>query len=194
MKINDKSGLIESALQTPSNNFDERPRNISGEQDISLIVIHNISLPPNEFGGPYISQLFTNSLNPGDHPYFAGIHQLKVSSHALIRRTGEIIQYVPFHKRAWHAGISRYGNKETCNDFSIGIELEGADNIPYEPVQYEMLSSLILSLQHSYPTLPKDAITGHCDIAPGRKTDPGPAFDWNRLHSLISQHTDSKGI
>lgn len=198
MKINDKSGLLEDALQIPSENFDERPacyRSDSDcakpaeEQNISLIVVHNISLPPGEFGGPYIAQLFTNTLNPDEHPYFADIHQLKVSSHVLIRRNADIIQFVPFQKRAWHAGVSAFCGREACNDFSIGIELEGTDDIPYEKAQYETLAKLIISLQQSYPTLPKDAITGHCDIAPGRKTDPGPAFDWAYLHTLISQHT-----
>jgi len=184
MNINNKSGLLSGAQQIPSKNFDARP----DEQKISLIVIHNISLPPGEFGGPYISQLFTNQLNPGEHPYFADIHQLKVSSHLLIRRTGEIIQYVPLHKRAWHAGASNYCGTENCNDFSIGIELEGTDDTPFEEIQYTTLAKCILSLQQSYPSLPKDAITGHSNIAPGRKTDPGPAFNWNHLHQLLTQN------
>ncbi len=181
MKINTKSGLLESATQIASCNCDERPAG----QPVSLIVVHNISLPPGEFGGPYISQLFTNQLDAGLHPYFADIHQLKVSSHILIRRDGEIIQYVPFHRRAWHAGVSEYCGQQACNDFSIGIELEGTDDIPYEPVQYTRLADLILELQRCYPDIAKDAITGHSDIAPGRKTDPGASFDWAYLKQLL---------
>ncbi|MCW9047812.1 MAG: 1,6-anhydro-N-acetylmuramyl-L-alanine amidase AmpD [Gammaproteobacteria bacterium] len=186
MKINNKSGLLANALQISSENNDDRPNN----ESIRLIVVHNISLPPGEFGGPYISQLFTNQLNKTEHPYFADIYQLKVSSHLLIRRDGEIIQYVPFHKRAWHAGASSYCGIEGCNDFSIGIELEGTDDIPYEPVQYEKLANLFEELRQSYPDIDKNAITGHCDIAPGRKTDPGPAFDWDYLQKLITRQTD----
>jgi len=182
MKINTKSGLLENATQVPSSNFDARPDG----RAISLIVVHNISLPPGEFGGPYISQLFTNQLDSEAHPYFAEIHQLNVSSHLLIRRDGEIVQYVPFHCRAWHAGASEYCGEECCNDFSIGIELEGTDELPYEPVQYSTLAELIIQLRQCYPDIAKDAITGHCDIAPGRKTDPGPAFDWNKLYQLIN--------
>ncbi|VAW58646.1 1,6-anhydro-N-acetylmuramyl-L-alanine amidase [hydrothermal vent metagenome] len=184
MNINNKSGLVDDAQQIASANCDARP----DAQNISLIVIHNISLPPGEFGGPYISQLFTNQLDPNAHPYFADIHQLKVSSHLLIRRTGEIIQYVPLHKRAWHAGASSYCGVENCNDFSIGIELEGTDNTPFEAIQYITLANCILNLQQNYPSLAKDAITGHSNIAPGRKTDPGPAFNWDHLQQLLTQN------
>ncbi|RDH81481.1 MAG: 1,6-anhydro-N-acetylmuramyl-L-alanine amidase AmpD [endosymbiont of Galathealinum brachiosum] len=186
MKINNNSGLLEDTTQIPSCNFDDRPDKTS----ISLIVVHNISLPPGQYGGPYISQLFTNQLDKEEHPYFADIYQLKVSSHLLIRRDGEIIQYVPFNKRAWHAGASTYCGKECCNDFSIGIELEGADEEPYEDIQYEKLAELILELRQNYPDINKNAITGHSDIAPGRKTDPGPAFNWDHLQQLITQQTD----
>ena len=182
MKINIKSGLLDIASQISSENFDERPKG----RAISLIVVHNISLPPGEFGGPYISQLFTNQLNPDEHPYFAEINHLKVSSHILIRRDGELIQYVPFHCRAWHAGVSEYCGETRCNDFSIGIELEGTDDTAYEPEQYTKLAQLIVELQRCYPGIVKDAITGHSDIAPGRKTDPGPAFDWDYLRQLIN--------
>ena len=182
MKINNKSGLLENATQIASSNFDERPDG----RAISLIVVHNISLPPGEFGGPYINQLFTNQLNMDDHPYFADIHELKVSSHVLIRRDGEVIQYVPFHLRAWHAGASEYCGEARCNDFSIGIELEGTDDIPFELIQYTKLAQLIVELQRCYPSIAKDAITGHSDIAPGRKTDPGPAFDWDYLKQIIN--------
>jgi len=183
MKNIDKSGILAGATQIPSNNYDLRPAG----KNIRLIVVHNISLPPGEFGGAYINQLFTNQLNPNDHPYFADIYQLKVSSHLLIRRDGEVIQYVPFSKRAWHAGASNYCGEQCCNDFSIGIELEGADDIDYELIQYETLAELIIQLRQSYPGIPKDAITGHSDIAPGRKTDPGPAFNWDQLHQTIKQ-------
>ena len=182
MKINTKLGLLSTAKQIASANFDSRPE----DRPVSLIVLHNISLPPGEFGGPYITQLFTNQLDKDEHPYFADIHHLKVSSHLLILRTGEIIQYVPFNQRAWHAGVSEYCGKTGCNDFSIGIELEGTDDTPFESVQYTALAEVILELQGSYPDIAKDAITGHSDIAPGRKTDPGPAFSWNQLHQLLN--------
>lgn len=182
MKINTKSGLLESATQISSDNFDCRP----DDRPISLIVVHNISLPPGEFGGPYITQLFTNQLNKDEHAYFQDIYQLKVSSHLLIRRDGEIIQYVPFNQRAWHAGASEYCGVTSCNDFSIGIELEGTDDTPYESMQYVALAKVIKELQRSYPEIAKNAITGHCDIAPGRKTDPGPAFSWDHLNKLLN--------
>ncbi len=183
MNINNNLGLLAEATQIPSCNFDERPAGLP----IRLIVIHNISLPAGEFGGPYITQLFTNQLCKQDHPSFKEIHQLKVSSHILIRRDAEIIQYVPFDKRAWHAGISNYCGQEACNDFSIGIELEGTDDCPYEENQYKTLADLIITLQRSYPDIDKNAITGHCDIAPERKTDPGPAFDWHHLNHLLQK-------
>jgi AmpD protein len=150
-----------------------------------LIVVHGISLPPDEFGGPWIDRLFTNTLPADQHPYFATIAGREVSSHLLIRRDGEIVQYVPFHRRAWHAGASSYGGRERCNDFSIGIELEGADEIAYEPVQYHALRCVILQLCAAYPTLSLERIAGHSDIAPGRKTDPGAAFDWPRLQAML---------
>lgn len=182
MKINTKLGLLDAAKQITCANCDSRP----DDRPVSLIVIHNISLPPGEFGGPYITQLFTNQLNQDEHPYFADIHHLKVSSHLLIRRNGEIIQYVPFNQRAWHAGESEYCGEQRCNDFSIGIELEGDDETPFESVQYTMLADVILELQRSYPDITKNAITGHSDIAPGRKTDPGPAFSWKQLNRLLN--------
>jgi AmpD protein len=179
--VDSVSGLLRGARQVPSPNFDARPDGILPE----LIVVHGISLPPNQFGGPWIDQLFTNSLPPDEHPYFATVAQLKVSSHALIRRDGEVVQYVPFHRRAWHAGASSYQGRERCNDFSIGIELEGADETPYEPAQYRMLSAVIQQLCAAYPSLSLSHIAGHNDIAPERKTDPGPAFDWQRLYALL---------
>ena len=182
MKINKKTGLIDDIEYIPSANADDRPE----EKDPELIVIHNISLPPGEFGGDYIKQLFTNRLNPEEHPYFQEIHGLQVSAHALIHRDGRITQFVPFNKRAWHAGVSCYKDKQQCNDFSIGIELEGTDDIAYETVQYQQLADMINALRKCYTCINGDAITGHCDIAPERKTDPGPAFDWDRLKQLIN--------
>lgn len=168
--------------RTPSPNFDER----TDPKDISLLIIHCISLPPNEFGTPYIDQLFCNQLDPDRHPYFRAIHRLTVSSHLLIRRTGEIVQYVPFDKRAWHAGKSEYKGRERCNDFSIGIELEGTELIEYTEAQYQQLAVVIQLLIETYPQLSVDRITGHSDIAPGRKTDPGASFDWRKLFSLLN--------
>jgi len=183
MKINVKSGLIEGVTQIPSENCNARPQN----SDIRLIVLHNISLPAGEFGGPYISQLFTNQLQKDSHPSFADIYRLKVSAHLLIRRDAEVIQYVPFHRRAWHAGASEYQGETDCNNVSIGIELEGTDNTPYEKQQYTKLAEIIIKLRQCYPNIAKDAITSHSNIAPGRKTDPGPAFDWDKIHALILQ-------
>ena len=174
MNINIHTGLLEEARKIMSPNADDRPPNAKPE----LVVIHNISLPPNEFGTPWVNDFFLNKLDPKVHPYFEQIHQMRVSTHLYIRRTGEIIQYVPFTKRAWHAGKSCYGHRENCNDFSIGIELEGADHIPYEEAQYSALVDVITTLCTHYPELDTTSVVGHSDIAPGRKTDPGPAFDW----------------
>ena len=179
--IDVEAGLLRAARHVPSPNCDDRPAGVTAD----LIVVHGISLPPDDFGGPWIDLLFTNRLPPDAHPYFANIADRKVSSHLLIRRDGEIVQYVPFHRRAWHAGVSSYAGREKCNDFSIGIELEGADEIPYEPVQYRALSDVIRQLLVAYPALSFARIAGHSDIAPGRKTDPGPAFDWPRLRALL---------
>ena len=182
MKIDTTTGLLDTARQVQCPNFDDRP----DSDDIDLIVVHGISLPPGEYGGPWIDALFTNCLDPEAHPYFKEIHQLEVSSHLLIRRTGEIVQYVPFHKRAWHAGQSEFENRQRCNDFSIGIELEGADDQPYEDEQYQQLAAIINLLCETYPRINKQRIAGHSEIAPGRKTDPGTAFDWPRLRQLMS--------
>lgn len=165
-----------------SPNFDDRP----DTGDISLLVIHCISLPPGEFGTPCIGQLFCNQLNPDEHPYFQQIYQLQVSAHLLIKRDGEIVQYVPFDKRAWHAGASSYQGRERCNDFSIGIELEGTETTPYTDVQYQQLAGVVSALVNHYPGLSFNRISGHSDIAPGRKTDPGDSFDWNKLHGLLT--------
>lgn len=181
MKINQH--WLTDVTRTPSPNFDERP----DPTDISLLVIHCISLPPGEFRNHYIDQLFCNQLDPSEHPYFEEIHQLTVSAHILIRRTGEVVQYVPFDKRAWHAGKSEYEGRKRCNDFSIGIELEGTELIEYTDQQYVQLAAVIQTLLESYPKLSTQRITGHSDIAPGRKNDPGASFDWQRLFGLLSR-------
>lgn len=165
-----------------SPNFDERP----DPEDISLLVLHCISLPPNEFGGDAIDRLFRNELNPDGHPYFQTIRHLKVSAHLLIRRDGTVIQYVPFDKRAWHAGQSEYRGRNRCNDFSIGIELEGTESVPYTEAQYRQLAEVIRCLLQHYSRLSADRIVGHSDIAPDRKTDPGKSFDWEKLEALLA--------
>lgn len=175
------SGWLRTARRVVSPNCDARPAGITAD----LIVIHGISLPPGEFGGPWIDRLFTNSLPPHQHPYFAEIGDRRVSSHLLIDRRAAITQYVPFHQRAWHAGASSYEGRAACNDFSIGIELEGTDTTAYEDAQYVALANVISALCEAYPDLDPGRLTGHSDIAPGRKTDPGPSFDWPRLRTLI---------
>ena len=170
----DAQGWLEGVRRIPSPNCDERP---VGEA-ITLVVIHNISLPPGVFGGEGVIELFTNRLDPAAHPYYATIKDLRVSAHFLIRRDGELIQFVPCSKRAWHAGVSRWRGRERCNDYAIGIELEGTDDLPYTDDQYAVLNDLLAVLCDAYPIAD---VVGHADIAPGRKTDPGPAFDWSRL-------------
>lgn len=170
----DAAGVVDGATQLPSPNHDERPPGTT----IDLVVIHNISLPPGEFGGDGVIELFTNRLEPQAHPYYATIHQLRVSSHFFIRRDGALIQFVPCTKRAWHAGVSQWQGRERCNDFSLGIELEGDDYSPFADAQYATLNALLVALKAAYPIA---GVTGHSDIAPGRKTDPGPFFDWSRL-------------
>lgn len=179
--VDRNTGLLDGVRYVPSPNCDERPPGAQPE----LIVIHGISLPPDEYGGPWIDRLFTNTLPADAHPYFKEVAALRVSAHLLIRRDGECVQYVPLHLRAWHAGRSQYCGRERCNDFSIGIELEGSDQVPYEPAQYASLAKLIVELCVAYPTLSAERLVGHSDIAPGRKTDPGPAFDWPRLRALL---------
>lgn len=166
------AGWLDGLTHFPSPNFDHRP----AHSVIDLVVIHNISLPPNEFGGIGVRELFTNQLNPDAHPYYAEIAHLRVSAHFFIRRNGEIQQFVSADHRAWHAGVSSWGGRERCNDFSIGIELEGSDFQAFTPVQYQRLAQLLRVLQVRYPSLQQ--VTGHAQIAPGRKTDPGPYFDW----------------
>lgn len=175
------SGLVTGARQLSSPNCDDRP--VGSAPD--LFVIHGISLPPSDFGGPGIEQLFTNCLDPKEHPYYAEIRGLEVSSHFLIRRDGELVQFVDVFRRGWHAGVSAHEGRERCNDFSVGIELEGADDVPYEAVQYEVLASLVTTLRNNVPTLELAPIVGHSDISPERKTDPGPAFSWGTLNRLL---------
>ncbi len=187
--MNIENHWLQPAKHLPSPNFDARP---SGCQ-IDTVVIHNISLPPRQFGGCHIDELFTNCLDPGAHPYFAEICHLEVSAHVLIDRIGEITQYVAFDQRAWHAGRSSFAGREKFNDFSIGIELEGADDVPFEAVQYLALAKLIAVLGGAYPGLldardnvvGESRVVGHSTIAPGRKTDPGPLFDWQKMTQLI---------
>jgi len=173
----DASGHVAAARQAPSPNFDARPAGT----DVTLVVIHGISLPPGVFGGDGVVRLFTNTLDATAHPYYASIAQLRVSAHFFIRRRGELLQFVSCDDRAWHAGVSSWGGRGRCNDYSIGIELEGADATPYSSAQYERLAGLLAALKRRYPL---EAAVGHSDVAPGRKTDPGPAFDWDRLAAL----------
>jgi len=163
-----------------SPNQDARPPGV----EISLVVIHSISLPPGEYGGEHIERLFTNRLDPAAHPYFREVHALKVSAHFLIRRDGEVVQFVPVERRAWHAGASAWRGRSRCNDFSVGIELEGADDAPFEDAQYRELAALIARLAASVPL---QAIAAHSEIAPGRKTDPGTRFDWTRLLTALAR-------
>lgn len=175
-------GWLNRVKKLESPNVDLRP----DVNDISLLVIHNISLPPAQFGGPYIEQLFSNNLNPDDHPYFRDIYKLQVSSHLLIDRQGNITQFVPFDQRAWHAGVSEFEGRQRCNDFSIGIELEGTDDIAYSDIQYSVLAQISQQIMNQYPAITMDRIVGHSDIAPERKTDPGQAFDWQRYKQLLN--------
>ena len=186
--INCINGLIHPAVQSPSPNQDARP---DGAEP-ALIVLHSISLPPGEFGGPYIDQLFTNQLDPNAHPYFAAIHKMRVSAHILIRRDGSLVQFVPFSRRAWHAGESGFRGVPACNDYSIGIEIEGEDSMEYGKLQYSALAGTVTALIGAYSALNARHLAGHCDIAPGRKTDPGPAFDWLRLYDGIASQNSEK--
>lgn len=180
VKFRVEGGWLTGVRRVLSPNQDERPA-----LPIDLLVVHGISLPPAEFGGGWIEDLFLNRLDPRAHPYFAQIAGLQVSAHLLIRRDGEILQFVPFSRRAWHAGASEFAGRSRCNDFSIGIELEGADEIPYEPVQYAQLAAVAAALMRAYPAIVPAHVVGHSDIAPGRKTDPGPAFDWGGFRALL---------
>lgn len=187
--LDETTGLLEGVLLVESPNCDERPAECAPD----LIVVHGISLPPGEFGGPWIDRLFTNTLPADQHPYFAEIAGLEVSAHFLVRRDGVLVQYVPVNRRAWHAGQSCFEGRERCNDFSIGIEMEGEDSTPYEQVQYDMLVTLIVSLREQLPSLRHAPVVGHSDIAPGRKTDPGEAFDWQYLTDLLNSRSNHSG-
>jgi AmpD protein len=175
--VSDNGGWLEAAERVSSPNRDRRP----ADAVVDLLVIHNISLPPGGLGGPWIDALFQNRLDPSAHPCFADIAQLKVSAHLLIRRDGRLVQYVPLHLRAWHAGRSSFRGRRNCNDSSIGIELEGSDDLAFEDTQYATLSRATRHIMELYPAITPDRIAGHSDIAPGRKTDPGPLFDWERF-------------
>jgi N-acetyl-anhydromuramoyl-L-alanine amidase len=181
LQVDPASGLLNGATYVPSPNCDSRPPGMEAD----LIVVHGISLPPGDFGGPWIDLLFTNALPADAHPYFAEVGSMRVSSHLAIKRSGAVTQYVKFTERAWHAGKSSFRGRTACNDFSVGIELEGTDTLPYEDAQYRALAEVVAALCSAYPNLSIDRLVGHSDIAPGRKTDPGPAFDWPRARSLI---------
>ena len=182
VRVDLTSGLMHGARQVSSPNRDPRPAGVEAD----LIVVHGISLPPGEFGGPWIESLFTNTLPEGAHPYFTEIGGLRVSSHLVVARDGAVTQYVAFTERAWHAGQSVYEGREACNDFSVGVEIEGTDTLPYEAAQYAALAEVVAALCEAYPRLSEERLVGHSDIAPGRKTDPGPAFDWPRARRLIA--------
>jgi AmpD protein len=177
-----KAGWLNSAEIQRSSHFEPRAKN----EAINLLVVHNISLPPGQFGGDHITNFFLGKLDPSIDPYFEGIYNIRVSAHCLIKRDGHIVQYVSFNDKAWHAGVSVYQGREKCNDFSIGIELEGTDDIPYTKAQYQQLSNLSQCLITTYRAL-KNNIVGHSDIAPGRKTDPGEAFDWQHFQTLLDR-------
>jgi AmpD protein len=177
----DAAHRLTQARWLPSPHHDERP----DPDDIALLVVHNISLPPDEFGGPWIDRLFTGTLDPAAHPYFESISALRVSAHCCVFRDGSLTQYVAFDRRAWHAGASQWQGRTRANDFSIGIELEGSDTRPFEGAQYATLAAVTRALFARYPKLGADALAGHSDIAPGRKTDPGPHFDWARYRALL---------
>lgn len=177
----DELGWMEGVLQIPSPNSDPRPVGVK----VDLVVVHSISLPPGRFSGPGVTSLFSNAIDPDLHPYYREISGLRVSAHVLVRRDGRLVQFVPFSRRAWHAGVSAWCGRERCNDYSVGIELEGADDRSFDPAQYEALNRLIDTLRLAYAV---SGIAGHSEIAPGRKTDPGPCFDWMLLSSAIGLH------
>jgi len=179
--VDRQNGLLSPARQVPSPNCDARPPGMDSE----IIVLHGISLPPGRFGGHEIEALFTNTLDWDAHPYFGEIRGLEVSTHILIRRDAEVLQFVPLTRRAWHCGASFYRGRRRCNDFAIGIELEGEDETPYEDCQYETLIGVIHAIHSAWPGIGNRHIVAHSDIAPGRKTDPGPAFDWLRLYDAL---------
>nr|WP_298135799.1 1,6-anhydro-N-acetylmuramyl-L-alanine amidase AmpD [uncultured Pseudomonas sp.] len=189
MQLDSSSGWCHGIHHCPSANFNARPLG-----EISLLVIHNISLPPGQFGTGKVQEFFQNQLDADEHPYFAEIAFMQVSAHFLIERDGLITQFVSCLQRAWHAGQSSFVGRENCNDFSLGIELEGTDELPFTDAQYLALIELVGLLQAAYPAITAERICGHSDIAPTRKTDPGPAFDWARLHAALTHHTREEGV
>ncbi len=188
--INAETGLITPARLSLSPNRDARPTDAPPD----LLILHGISLPPGEFGGGEIEALFQNKLDWGAHPYFGEIRGMQVSAHLLIRRDGELVQFVPFSERAWHAGESCFRGRARCNDFSIGIELEGEDETPYDERQYQVLPAVLKALMLAYPHISGREIAGHCDVSPGRKTDPGPAFDWLRLYDALEEQIETESL
>jgi len=182
LDVHRPTGLLVGVRQVLSPHRDARPAGTA----MDLIIVHGISLPPDDFGGPWIDHLFTGGLPADVHPYFATISSARVSAHLLIRRDGEVVQYVPFGERAWHAGASSHRGLAACNDFSVGIELEGTDVAPYEAAQYLALADVIRALRAGYETLRAAPVVGHSDVAPGRKTDPGESFDWKRLEAALA--------
>ncbi len=187
MQLSIVDGELSGCTQIESPNSDQR----ANPQNISLLVIHGISLPPGEFGGPHVQQLFTNNLDKDAHPYFAKINDLRVSAHLFINRQGEIFQFVNFNRRAWHAGESSWCGQSSCNDYSLGIELEGTDYLAYTDAQYDSLAAASRAILQAYPDIDTDRIVGHSDIAPGRKTDPGMCFDWHRFLSSLESKQNS---
>lgn len=185
--VNPETGLISPARQCLSPNRDTRPESAT----LDMVVIHGISLPPGQFGGGEIEALFLNTLNWDAHPYFGEIRGMQVSAHLLIRRDGELVQFVPFTERAWHAGESSFRGRACCNDFSVGIELEGEDETPYDDRQYAVLPAVLGAVTAAYPQITAREIAGHCDVSPGRKSDPGPAFDWPRLYDALEEHIET---
>ena len=179
--VNPQNGWLFPVIQRPSPHYDARPHGVA----INMVVIHGISLPPGEFGSPVIEHFFCGEYEKLTHPTLTKLKKMTVSAHLLIKRCGEVVQFVPFTQRAWHAGESFFAGEKCCNDFSVGIELEGTDIIPYTSLQYDHLSHVIKALMHHYPAITKDRIVGHSDIAPHRKTDPGPAFDWSYLREKL---------
>ena len=175
-------GWLQGVRHQPSPHYNARPAGVA----VDMLVIHNISLPPGEFGGGHVDALFCNTLDCDAHPFFDALRGLRVSAHFFISRTGDVTQYVSLDDRAWHAGASQWQGRENCNDFSVGVELEGADDIPYADAQYSALCHLAHRIMQHFPLIVPERIVGHCDIAPERKTDPGPAFDWPRYHSMLS--------
>ncbi|MAD92017.1 MAG: 1,6-anhydro-N-acetylmuramyl-L-alanine amidase AmpD [Gammaproteobacteria bacterium] len=186
--VNSETGLIKPAKLYLSPNRDSRPDN----SIVELVLLHGISLPPGQFGGPGVEALFLNKLDCNAHPYFEGIHGMRVSAHLFIRRDGELLQFVPFNERAWHAGESYFRGRSRCNDFSIGIELEGEDKINYDDRQYNILSEVLMALMKAYPQLTMREFVGHSDVASSRKSDPGPAFDWLNLYNRINRLKENK--